>query len=313
VAAGFGHTLACSDEGVAYSFGTGKRGRLGHGDTAGQHSPRVIEALQGVHISAVAAGYAQSMALSEAGALYSFGDGDVGQLGHGDGDDQLAPRLVAALQGVRVSAVAAGSYHSLALSAAGEVHSFGAGAAGLGHGDTARQLTPRPTAALQGVRVCGVAAGAQQSIVVSTAGRLYSFGYGGGGHLGHGDHEEQLAPRLVEALQDVRVSAVAAGQAHPLALSEGKVYSFGSGQFGKLGHCNTAAQLTPRVIEGLQGVRVRSVAAGCYTSLAVATDGEAYGWGRGVDEFGQLSPVLGLELMADQPVPLKYPGLRLQA
>ena len=69
VAAGSHHTLACSDEGVAYSFGYGGQGRLGHGDTVSQHTPRVVEALQGVHISAVAAGLSQSLALSEAGEI----------------------------------------------------------------------------------------------------------------------------------------------------------------------------------------------------------------------------------------------------
>ena len=54
VAAGDFHSLAYSDEGVAYSFGFGSDGQLGHGDNAFQPTPRAIEALQGVHISKVA-------------------------------------------------------------------------------------------------------------------------------------------------------------------------------------------------------------------------------------------------------------------
>ena len=61
---------------------------------------------------------------------------------------------------------------------------------------------------------------------------------------------------------------------------------------------------------GLQGVRVHSVAAGYDTSLAVTSDGETYGWGCGV-QHEELHPVLGLELMEDKHVPLKYPGLRV--
>ena len=170
-------------------------------------------------------------------------------------------------------------------------------------------------ASLLGVRVCGLAAGDRHSLVVSTTGRLYSFGRGQSGRLGHGDTAHQLAPRLVAALQGVRVSAAAAGEAHSLALSEGKVYSFGSGQHGALGHDFTADQLTPRVIAGMLGVREHSVAAGTSTSLAVTSDGEAYGWGHGVDSDDDrlLNPVLGLGLTANQPVPLKYQGLRLHA
>ncbi len=118
--------------------------------------------------------------------------------------------------------------------------------------------------------------------MVSTAGRLYSFGYGGSCTLGHGDRAAQHTPRLVAALQGVRVLAMAAGAGHSLALNEaGRAYSFGSGVYGTLGHGDTAEQLTPHLISGLQGVRVRSVAAGSGTSLAVTSDGETYGWGRG--------------------------------
>jgi alpha-tubulin suppressor-like RCC1 family protein len=119
------HTLACSDEGVTYSFGLGGEGQLGHGGTIRQQGPRVVEALQGVHILAVAAGGCHSLALSEAGELYSFGDGSRGSLGHGDKARQCTPRLIAALQGVHVSAVVAGLGHSLALTKAGVAYSFG--------------------------------------------------------------------------------------------------------------------------------------------------------------------------------------------
>ena len=322
VAVGDHHTLACSDEGVVYSFGLGDEGRLGHGDEARQHTPKVIETLKGVHISVVAAGWRHSLALSVTGELYSCGNGQCGALGHGDhahqhGDHahQHTPRLVGALHGVRISAVAASLLHSLALSEAGEVYSFGQGRYGLlGHGDEANQRTPLPIAALQGVRVCGVAAGEMHSLVVSTSGRSYSFGHGGDGALGHGVCAAQHSPRLVEALHGVRVLAVAAGQFHSLALSvAGEVYSFGRGDSGELGHGDMAGQrqLTPRMIAGLQGVRVCSVTAGDGTSLTVTVGGEVYGWGCAFDGEGGSLGALGLELTNDHLVPCKYPGLRL--
>ena len=322
VAVGFLHTQACSDEGVAYSFGYGWFGALGNGDTANQNAPQVIEALRSVHISVVAASDCFSLALCKDGKLYSFGRNWYGQLGHGGRADQRTPRLVAALKGVRVSAMAAGRFHSLVLSDVGEVYSFGRGdvcnySLILGNDDQQDQL---PIRALQGVRVGGVAAGEYHSLVVSTAGTLYSFGQGRWGALGHGDRADQRTPRLVAALQGVRVSAVVAGSHHSLALSEGRVYSFGhsfGSRFkGQVSNCGPTGPLdltTPRVIAELQGVRFRSVAAGECTSLGVTIDGEVYGWGAGVVEgTGEQDPVLGLGLTEDQYVPLKYPGLRLQ-
>ena len=104
-----------------------------------------------------------------------------------------------------------------------------------------------------------------------------------------------------------------------------EVYSFGYGNHGQLGHGDTAWQFAPRVVAGLQGVRVGSVAAGDRTSFAATADGEAYGWGCGVDdgeeeeedteeeEDREPDPVLGLEVTEHQLVPVKYPWLRLHA
>ena len=275
----------------------------------------MIEALQGVHISAVATGSSHSLVLSRTGALYSFGNGGYGQHGHGSRTDELSPRLVTTLQGVHIASVAAGRFHSLAVSEAGQVYSFGCGRVGqLGNGGLATQHTPRPIVTLQGVFVGAVTAGRDHSLVVCTAGRLYSFGYGQLGALGHGDTRDQYTPRRVTALQGVRVLRLAAGRHHSLVLSEtGQVFSFGSVKYGRLGHGDIAAQLMPLMIMGLRGVRVTSVEAGYNTSLTVTTGGETYGWGRGVGDGEMPHPVLGLELTGHQLVPLKCLELRVHA
>ena len=72
----------------------------------------------------MAAGADYSLALTTTGALYSFGHGREGALGHGNWNSQHSPLLVAALQGVRVAAVAANAMVSLALGEAGEVLLF---------------------------------------------------------------------------------------------------------------------------------------------------------------------------------------------
>ena len=64
-----------------------------------------------------------------------------------------------------------------------------------------------------------VAAGSMHSLVVSSAGEVYSFGFGGHGPLDHGDQEEQLTPKVIQALAGVKVRVVAAGFQHSLVLS----------------------------------------------------------------------------------------------
>ena len=98
--------------------------------------PKRIEALQGVRAVAIAAGTIHSLVLAAGGAVYSFGGGGGGKLGHGDKSHVTTPKRIEALRSVRVVAVTAGRNHNLALSAAGDVYSWGHGAFGqLGHGD----------------------------------------------------------------------------------------------------------------------------------------------------------------------------------
>ena len=79
------------------------------------------------------------------GAVWSWGDGFSGRLGHGDEQRQLLPKKVEALAGRRVVAVAAGVNHSIATTADDAVFTWGKGGHGcLGHGeDLSNQLLPK--------------------------------------------------------------------------------------------------------------------------------------------------------------------------
>jgi len=56
--------------------------------------PRVIETLRGKDVVDIACGGAHSAAITARGELYTWGKGRYGRLGHGDGEDQLRPKLV---------------------------------------------------------------------------------------------------------------------------------------------------------------------------------------------------------------------------
>ena len=83
------------------------------------------------------------LVLSEDGVVYSFGDGDHGKLGHGNEEGQRTPKAIEALQGVRVSSIAAGAQTSLAVAASGVAYGWGYGGdERLGLGLTEDQLVP---------------------------------------------------------------------------------------------------------------------------------------------------------------------------
>ena len=71
--AGDGHSIAVTEDGVVYSFGRGHAGQLGHGDEVDVYSPKVVEALGCVHITSVAAGETNSLALAAGGSVFSWG------------------------------------------------------------------------------------------------------------------------------------------------------------------------------------------------------------------------------------------------
>ena len=257
VSVGRDHILALTDEGEVLSFGSGYAGRLGHGDKEDQLMPKVIEALRGTRVVAIAAGSFHSMVLTDEGEVLSFGLGRVGRLGHGDGEDQLVPKVIEALRGVRVVAIAAGGVHNMVLTDEGEVLSFGLGEDGqLGHGDRASLVEPKVIDALRGERVAAIAAGLNHSMVLTDEGEVLSFGAGGDGRLGHGNDgaQSRCAPKVIETLRNVRVVAIAAGYKHSMVLTdEGEVLSFGDGHAGRLGHGDEENQLVPKVIAGLHG------------------------------------------------------------
>ena len=85
----------------------------------------MIEALRDRRVVAIAACGAYSMVLTDEGEVLSFGGGEDGQLGHGDRKDQLVPKVIEALRGMRVVAMALGSKHSMVLIDEGIVLSFG--------------------------------------------------------------------------------------------------------------------------------------------------------------------------------------------
>jgi hypothetical protein len=77
-------------------------------------------------IRSICTGEEHTLAMTDHGTVYSWGDGKRGQLGHGDVSCQATPKVVDALKR-KVAAVAAGSFHSVFLLAAGSVYVCGSG------------------------------------------------------------------------------------------------------------------------------------------------------------------------------------------
>lgn len=83
------------------------------------------------------------------------------------------------------------------------------------------------------------AGGSKTLFVVSQDGEVYSCGEGTNGRLGTGAFTDVPSPKVLVDLSMyvVRKVAVNGGGRHAMALTaDGKVFSWGDGEFGQLGH-----------------------------------------------------------------------------
>ena len=308
-AAGKQLSLFIDGEGRLSSCGSAPNhvlGLLGHGEGVTRLiTPTRLPSTLGERAVSVYAAEYHSLALTGSGAVWSWGHGGFGKLGHGDEQHQLLPKQIEALAGQRVVTVSTGEHHSLALTTDGSVWSWGYGGFGqLSHGDQQDQLLPKKVEAFAGRRVVALSAGAHHSLALTVGGSIWSWGWGVFGQLGHGDLQDQLLPKKVEAFAGQRVVAVSAGGTHSLATTaDGRVWSWGRGNFGRLGNGNEQDQPLPKKIDALADQRVVAVSARAAHSLARTAGGVVWSWGFGRD--GQL----GLGDVQNQLLPNKIEAL----
>ena len=217
--------------------------------------PRRVSGLDGVRVWQVAAGYAHVLAIDEGGAPWGWGRNREMQLGTFAAEavhqTQRAPLRIPLFdverRRVRLRAIGAGCYHSLAVCAErGALWAWGMGAA-VGHGSVTpaivewhphgeRTTRRGAVAAVPLLDVCAVAAGWHHSVVLTKLGHVLTFGLGTDGQLGHGDFADQRTPKRVAKLGGVAVE-VAAGHSHTLVRLEKRLamLAFGRNSLNQLG------------------------------------------------------------------------------
>eukprot|EP01054_Gregarina_sp_Poly1_P006064 Gregarina_sp_Poly_1__6063@NODE_31_length_19375_cov_31_776984_g28_i0_p2_GENE_NODE_31_length_19375_cov_31_776984_g28_i0NODE_31_length_19375_cov_31_776984_g28_i0_p2_ORF_typecomplete_len683_score100_28RCC1/PF00415_18/0_027RCC1/PF00415_18/5_8e11RCC1/PF00415_18/1_5e08RCC1/PF00415_18/8_3e14RCC1/PF00415_18/1_9e17RCC1/PF00415_18/0_011RCC1/PF00415_18/2_6e12RCC1/PF00415_18/2e08RCC1/PF00415_18/2_2e08RCC1/PF00415_18/1_7e08RCC1/PF00415_18/3_1e16RCC1/PF00415_18/15RCC1_2/PF13540_6/0_0025RCC1_2/PF13540_6/2_3e06R len=317
-----------SSGGKVYSFGLGNHGRLGYPKQEGVPLPedpdveeswfadkpyRVRFGDEKTKVARISCGGDHSLALTDHGEVYVFGRGKSGVLGLGNAECVWHPQkldLVFHNEEEFVTHLGAGNRHSMCCTRRGHVWTWGSGANGrLGHGDTKTLASPEIVKELLSEMIVFVSAGDAHSAALDRNGRVYTWGQGIGGKLGHGDEADRLVPVLVAELEGVVIAQISCGGSHTLALSESnELYAWGSGVaagFVSQGEGQRGV-MTPVKVADL-GEDVITMAAGVSHSLAVTASGNVLSWGRG--ERGRL----GHADDSDQPVPKPVAELRGRA
>ena len=90
-----------------------------------------------------------------------------------------------------------------------------------------------------------------------------------------------MVPTKVQALAGVHIIQVdcGSGDAHTLALDKtSKVWSWGDGDYGKLGRGGGETTKVPKAVDDLDSVDTCKVMCGNQFSLALTKDGKLYSW-----------------------------------
>uniref|UniRef100_A0A2N9HCS3 FYVE-type domain-containing protein n=1 Tax=Fagus sylvatica TaxID=28930 RepID=A0A2N9HCS3_FAGSY len=299
IACGRRHAALVTKQGEVFSWGEELAGRLGHGVDSDVSLPKLIDGLKNINIELVACGEYHSCAVTLSGEMYTWGGNahNFGLLGHGNEASQWVPKkLNGPLEGIHVSSVSCGPWHTAVVTSAGQLFTFGDGTFGvLGHGDCKSVSIPREVESLKGLRTVRVACGVWHTAAVvevmggsstssnCSSGKIFTWGDGDKFRLGHGDKEARLVPTCV-ALVEPNFCQVACGDSLTVALATtGHVYTMGSPVYGQLGDSQADGKRPIRVEGKLMRNFVEEIACGAYHVAVLTSRTEVYTWGKGAN------------------------------
>lgn len=271
VSCGQSHTVALSDRGELYAWGFNKYGQLGSGERQSIKIPkRVMHPEDGSKpvFRDVSCGEKHTVAITADGQAYSFGCGEHGQLGHGDQQDQLRPKLIESLAGISMKSVVCGAIHTVFLSTDGGIYVCGFGEHFYANEEQNFFYTPKKVPFKD--PVVQVACGQSHIIALTNKGDVYAWGSGHYGQLGHGIVGHLNTPRLV--LYGKSIAQIAAGRYHSMAVTNfGALYTWGCGESGQLGHNSDDNVLIPRLVECVVGTITGQLASGEHHSALLTS------------------------------------------
>jgi alpha-tubulin suppressor-like RCC1 family protein len=253
IGAGDYHGLMVNYFGNALAWGQDSLGQLGNDATLADSLSAV--SCSGVNTAiAVGGGRYFSLALLADGTLRSWGDDAQGQLGNDASFTASGVPVTVSLPiGVRITAIAVGGYHGLALCSDGRVLAWGLNGSGqLGDGTTTNRPTPvyvRANIIADLTNVVAIAAGANHSLAILSNGTVRAWGANGQYELGDGTTTQRNYPVSVGGLGNI--VAIEAGYGGSVALrADGTVWCWGANSTYQVGNGNTAVTTAPTQTTG---------------------------------------------------------------
>jgi len=160
---------------------------------------------EGVVVVKIACGFGHFVAISDTGALYSWGSGGRGELGHTDHNHVMVnceiPTRIDFFDDLPsvIKDIACGGWHTLALTSDGDIYSWGWNESGqLGYSvEKLSTVSGEPYPVDLGSAedpIVNISAGARHSVALLKSGKVFSWGLNKHGQLGLGDSENRHEP-----------------------------------------------------------------------------------------------------------------------
>jgi alpha-tubulin suppressor-like RCC1 family protein len=256
-----------------------------------------------------------STALDVNGYVWSWGDGDNGQLGLGIAEDGIvdetdynSPQKIPNVSDI--VAISRGGGHCLLLKADGTVLAFGYNAQGqLGDGSNTDKDT---VVAVNGLTNIVQISASSASYAIDEEGRLWGWGSNDDGQLANGVKDADAHNIPTQIAIDEPVVSIASGNGHALALTEsGKVYAWGLNFSSQVGMRTSEVWaediLIPKLLPWFDDAI--AVWAKGNQSFAQRSDGKIYPWGQnmlgtlGIEQDDDVeapnNPILALDNVTD--------------
>jgi len=242
------------------------------------------------------------LCLTENGNVFASGDNGQGQLGLGNLSTNVISPTRIKYHGNSIVEVACGSEFSCLLDCEGHVHSFGSPEYGqLGNNTDGKYFVSSNKIGLDSikhafripvwiektregqavpvldVKITSIACGTNHVVALDHKKRVFTWGFGGYGRLGHSEQKDEHRPRLVQHFDRPGRGAVQiwAGASYSMALNETGVTYF----WGLQGNnTNRESTMYPKPFADLHGWKVRSIGCGSKHSV-VAADESVIVWG----------------------------------
>lgn len=304
IALGTGAAAALDRDGHIWTWGGDDvhktRGRSGDATRPGMVSmPAGVDRFTDISVSR------HVMALDNQGQVWTWGSNYGGQLGHvtsaaggtGNWTSDSIPGIVSGLP--KVTNISAGTGHSMALSNTGQVWTWGDNLdnqLGRYANNNWRTQNPTPAPTLSMPKVVSISAGDEFSMALTSSGQVWTWGEWRYGELGWrtSNSRDYVIPHAVPSLTGV--TEISAGARFSLAISGSSAYAWGDNYYGQQGTTtnngvnledpsNNRPASIPARIPTPSGVTYQHISGSWYHTLAIGSDGDAYGLGSGGGEL----------------------------